>query len=166
MGIISLDISTDDGILWTTLWSQTVNQGEQWISVSVDISAYTGGGTQLRFNRLTGGTWRADVAIDNISVTGSMSSAPVVPIEPITVSGNSATTINAFTLYPNPVRQGVLNVAYTQQIDSYKIFNMYGQVVLSGNFIESIDVSQLSSAAYIIELQSGLNKLKGYFIVE
>jgi len=166
MGVISLEISTDDGILWTTLWSQTVNQGEQWISVSVDISAYTGGGTQLRFNRLTGGTWRADVAIDNISVTGSMSSAPVVPIEPITVSGNSATTINAFTLYPNPVRQGVLNVAYTQQIDSYKIFNMYGQVVLSGNFIESIDVSQLSSAAYIIELQSGLNKLKGYFIVE
>ena len=69
-------------------------------------------------------------------------------------------------LYPNPVRQGLLNVGYTQKIDSYRIYNMYGQVVLSGNFVESIDVSQLSSAAYLIELKSGDERLKGYFIVE
>jgi len=57
--------------IWTAIWSQSGNQGNQWISVSLDLSMYTGGGVQLRFNRVTGGTWQSDVAIDNISLDSS-----------------------------------------------------------------------------------------------
>lgn len=68
MGSIALEASTD-GTSWTSLWSQTGNQGNQWNSQSVDLAAYVGGAVSLRFNRLTGSTWQADIAIDNVSVS-------------------------------------------------------------------------------------------------
>jgi len=69
MGSIALEASSNNGSTWTTLWSKTGNQGNAWLSQSVDLSAYVGGSVQVRFNRVTGSTWQADIAIDNISVT-------------------------------------------------------------------------------------------------
>ncbi|SNR48790.1 T9SS type A sorting domain-containing protein [Dokdonia pacifica] len=68
-GSIDLEASNDDGNTWTSIWNQTGNQGNQWNTVTLDLAAYVGGGLQLRFNRVTGGTWQADVAIDDISLT-------------------------------------------------------------------------------------------------
>ena len=68
MGTIDLEISDDDGASWTSIWSQTGNQGNQWLDVNVDLSAYVGSNVQLRFNRVTGGTWQADIAIDDINL--------------------------------------------------------------------------------------------------
>tara|TARA_R100000306_G_scaffold61803_1_gene65678 strand:- start:101789 stop:105784 length:3996 start_codon:yes stop_codon:yes gene_type:complete len=68
MGSIALEASTD-GTNWTSIWSQTGNQGNQWNSVSVGLGAYAGGTVELRFNRVTGSTWQADIAIDGISLT-------------------------------------------------------------------------------------------------
>ncbi len=69
MGAITLQASTDNGINWTTLWSQTGNQGNAWNSVSIDMAAFVGASVQLRFDRVTGGTWQADIALDNVSMT-------------------------------------------------------------------------------------------------
>lgn len=68
-GSIDLEASNDNGTTWTSIWNQTGNQGNQWNTVTLDLAAYVGGGLQLRFNRVTGGTWQADVAIDDISLT-------------------------------------------------------------------------------------------------
>lgn len=68
MGTILLEASDDNGASWNTLWSQTGNQGNSWRSQSIDMSAYLGGSVQLRFNRTTGSTWQADIAIDNVSM--------------------------------------------------------------------------------------------------
>lgn len=68
-GSIDLEASNDNGSTWTSIWNQTGNQGNQWNTVTLDLAAYIGGGLQLRFNRVTGGTWQADVAIDDISLT-------------------------------------------------------------------------------------------------
>ena len=35
----------------------------------MDLTAYAGGSVQVRFNRTTGSTWQADIALDNISLT-------------------------------------------------------------------------------------------------
>ena len=70
MGTINLELSDDDGATWSSLWSQSGNQGNQWLSVEVNLNAFTGKGVQLRFNRLVGGTWQADIAIDNLGLTG------------------------------------------------------------------------------------------------
>jgi len=69
MGSIALEASNDNGLTWTSIWSQTGNQGNNWLTVDVDLAAYVGGSVQLRFNRLTGGTWQADIAIDDVSLT-------------------------------------------------------------------------------------------------
>jgi hypothetical protein len=133
--------------------------------VSIDISAYVGEGVQFRFNRLTGGTWRADVGVDNISVTGSMSLKPIVPAEPGSAQTNLFVAPNELVLYPNPARD-ILQLSYPSTIESYRIFNMYGQVVLQGPFSETIDVSLLRSGSYFIEISAGEAKATGQFIVE
>ncbi|MEL6811633.1 MAG: S8 family serine peptidase [Bacteroidota bacterium] len=75
MGSIALEASTD-GSSWTSLWSQTGNQGNQWNTQSIDLAAYLGGSVQLRFNRVTGSTWQADIAIDNVSLSAGGGTNP------------------------------------------------------------------------------------------
>ena len=69
MGTIDLEASTDDGNTWTSIWNESGNKGNSWFSASVDLSAYAGASVQLRFNRLVGSTWQADIAIDNVSLS-------------------------------------------------------------------------------------------------
>jgi len=68
MGTLDLEISTDNGLTWSSLWSETGNKGSQWFDVLVDLTPYIGDSIQFRFNRLVGGTWQADVALDNIEI--------------------------------------------------------------------------------------------------
>ena len=69
MGTIDVEVSTDNGTSWLSLWNESGNKGNQWNSASIDLSSYAGSSIQLRFNRLVGNTWRADIALDNISLT-------------------------------------------------------------------------------------------------
>ena len=69
MGTIALEASDDDGSTWTSVWNETGNKGNSWQTASVDLSSYTGESVQLRFNRVTGSTWQADIALDNFSLT-------------------------------------------------------------------------------------------------
>jgi len=161
MGTIDLEVSDDDGASWVSVWSQSGNQGNAWLSAGVDISAYVGGGVQLRFNRVTGSTWQADIAIDNISavVTSNAQSTPFG-----TQAINGVTSIN---LYPNPVKAGVLyiEVLGTTPKD-YVLFNFIGQVVGKGAFTERLDVSQLQSGVYIIQVNTEGDRFIERFIKE
>ena len=74
MGTIALEASTDEGTSWTSIWNESGNKGNSWLTANVDLSAYAGGTVQLRFNRFVGSTWQADIAIDNVSL-----SEPVAP---------------------------------------------------------------------------------------
>lgn len=78
MGSIALEASADDGATWTSLWSETGYQGNAWQTETISLAAYAGASVQLRFNRETGNTWQADVAIDNARLTagGGAQSAP------------------------------------------------------------------------------------------
>lgn len=93
MGTFALEASDDDGTTWTSLWSQTGNQGNQWNSVDVDLAAYVGGSVQLRFNRITGSTWQADIAVDAIGLdtAGVDTQAPTAPSN-LTASNTTTTT--------------------------------------------------------------------------
>lgn len=71
MGVLNLQVSTD-GTSWTTLWSKSGNQGNAWVSESVDLSAYSSSSAiKLRFNGTTGTTWQGDMAIDAVSIAGA-----------------------------------------------------------------------------------------------
>ncbi|WP_353777307.1 M14 family zinc carboxypeptidase [Winogradskyella sp. 3972H.M.0a.05] len=68
MGTLTLEVSVDDGSNWSSLFSQNGNQGNQWNTESIDISAYVGQTVKFRFTGLTGGGNRSDMAIDQIRV--------------------------------------------------------------------------------------------------
>ncbi len=71
MGSIALEISNDNGATWTSMWSETGTKQNSWLTASLDLSAYAGQSIKLRFNRITGGTWKADIAIDNLQLSQS-----------------------------------------------------------------------------------------------
>lgn len=75
-GTIDLEVSTDNGSSWSSIWNQSGNQGNQWNAVTVDLASYVGSSIQLRFNRVTGGTWQSDVAIDNARLVAGGDTAP------------------------------------------------------------------------------------------
>jgi hypothetical protein len=66
MGTIDLVASNNNGVSWTSVWNSSGNLGNTWLTANIDLYAYIGSSVQLRFNRIIGGTWEADIAIDNI----------------------------------------------------------------------------------------------------
>ena len=69
MGSLALEASTDNGVSWTSIWSQSGNQGSTWLDASIDMATYLGGTVMLRFNGITGTTWKGDMAVDAFTVT-------------------------------------------------------------------------------------------------
>ena len=74
-----------DGTTWSTLWTESGNQGDQWNEVSINLSAFLGeDSVRLRFVGTTGNGWSSDIAIDDVSISssnggGSDTSAPTTP---------------------------------------------------------------------------------------
>ncbi|MFL2568072.1 MAG: hypothetical protein ACJ0QK_04685 [Flavobacteriales bacterium] len=62
-GTLSVQASDDNGVTWTTLWTLSGDQGNQWYEASVNLSGYT---TQidLRIQAITGTSYTSDIAID------------------------------------------------------------------------------------------------------
>lgn len=69
MGNLKLAISTNDGSTWSTIWTTSGNQGNAWLTASINLSAYAGSSIKLRFDGTTGTTWQGDMGVDNISLT-------------------------------------------------------------------------------------------------
>lgn len=81
MGTMNVDISTDGGSSWGNIFTATGNQGNQWNSQIVDITAYQGQDVRFRFQALTGTSFTSDMAIDDIRVydfTGASASFDIV----------------------------------------------------------------------------------------
>ncbi len=68
IGSLSLEVSTDLGNSWTSLWNLSGTQGNQWNQVSVNLDAYVGQSINLRFVGITGSSWRSDIAIDDLEL--------------------------------------------------------------------------------------------------
>jgi hypothetical protein len=174
MGSIALEASNDNGESWVTIWSETGNQGNQWLSQNIDLSAYTGNSVQLRFNRLTGGTWQADIAIDNINLSSSV--APVAQEVVVDdLSQDTITTIeNTVKFYPNPAGANVnvdlgLDISNGSVDVTMSIYDLTGKVVQQSRWTidtitsqKRINISGLSDGIYMINIQTsnGMNKMQ------
>ncbi|GAL65226.1 thermolysin [Jejuia pallidilutea] len=126
----------------------------------VDLSAYAGNSVQLRFNRVTGSTWQADIAIDNISLdAGSVAAKD-------NVKDKFNTDLNTLTLYPNPVKD-LLNLKTLKVGEvSYRIINSLGQIVLEGKAGDRVVVDRLEAGMYFIEVTQGKDIMMKRFIKE
>ncbi|MFD1161272.1 immunoglobulin-like domain-containing protein [Hwangdonia seohaensis] len=163
MGTIALEASNDNGLSWTSIWNQSGNKGNSWQTANVDLAAYVGNSVQLRFNRVTGSTWQADIALDNINLTASSALAKNnLNDKLLDVNTN---TLNTFKLFPNPVKGDVLNIKLSKGTNlSYKIINMLGQVVNTGKTTKEVKVNNLEAGVYYIEVNDGNTTMTKKFI--
>ena len=72
-----------------------------------------------------------------------------------------------FNLYPNPVRDGILNFSDLESESNYRIFNMMGQELGNGKIQNnSVNVSSLRTGSYLIEISNGSATATKRFIKE
>ncbi len=69
---LTVEARTNNTGAWTSVFSKSGEQGNNWIAADVDLAAYAGDASvQLRFNVLTGSGgsgWQSDIAIDAVSI--------------------------------------------------------------------------------------------------
>lgn len=82
--------------------------------------------------------------------------------EEITAIGD--TSVLEFSIYPNPVKGNVLNISLNAEASQVVIYNMLGQVVSKQAFSNTLDVSELSSGTYILEVTVGQERHTKRFI--
>jgi len=68
MGTLTVEISTDNCLNYTPLFSMTGNQGDVWLNGVIDLSAYAGQLVNIRFVGTRGNDFESDMAIDDIVV--------------------------------------------------------------------------------------------------
>lgn len=91
IGTLETEISTDDGATYTTIWSESGNQGDEWKVATVDLASYAGTVVKIRFKGTTGNGWRSDIAIDNIRINSNTPDTE----SPTTPTGLSSSNITA-----------------------------------------------------------------------
>ena len=75
----------------------------------------------------------------------------------ITAPNASISDANPFgsvATYPNPTTD-LLSVSSEIEIDSYSVYSVTGQLMLSGDYTGSVDISALQAGTYFIEVASG-----------
>ncbi len=79
---LTVEARTDNSGTWSSVFSESGNQGNTWNTASIDLVAYAGeASVQLRFNVVTGtgnSGWQSDIAIDAVSIqNGTVDPGPV-----------------------------------------------------------------------------------------
>ncbi len=74
-GTLKLDISVDDGVNWTNLFTISGEQhaygSTPWTLKSINLNSYIRQKAQLRFKAIGTGSSKSDISIDNVTVSGS-----------------------------------------------------------------------------------------------
>ncbi|MEM9338804.1 MAG: S8 family serine peptidase [Bacteroidota bacterium] len=164
MGSLTVRASTDDGGTWADMWTQSGNQGNEWKEASIDLDAYVGGGVQLRIVGTTGSGWSSDIAIDQLFISEGIVTTNEYEVSSEEIAELTTELFKA-DVYPNPVAGDFIQIRSNKDIPSYRIVDMMGQVILSGELAEtSLDISHLSIGIYILELVSGKEKIQTRFM--
>ncbi|MEO1418192.1 MAG: S8 family serine peptidase [Bacteroidota bacterium] len=115
MGSMTLEATSDD-LTWTNLWSLSGDQGNQWSSASVDLSAYAGGSVKLRMTGTTGASWQSDMAIDDFSLTTTGAGDTDPPTIPTGLASSNVTT-SSFDLSWNASTDNIGVTGYSVYLD-------------------------------------------------
>jgi PKD repeat protein len=78
MGSLVLEISKDNGVTWSPIWSKSGDQGNAWKTDSVSLKSHKYATMLFRFSGTTATSWLSDMAIDNINIKeGYVTELPV-----------------------------------------------------------------------------------------
>lgn len=157
MGTLSVDVLSG-GSLTTDVFTISGDQTNVWKQQSVDLSAYLGSSVQLIIRGFSGTSFRSDMAIDDIEVTGTLKIDTTVTLvgDQMICQGSSSTLV------------AVTNLSYTYQwlkngIDIPSATSSSYQVTETGDYAVKIGLSGsfLTSDARTItvDICTGIEKL-------
>lgn len=144
IGELHVDILVNG--VWTNDITTIVgHQGNQWLQEIVSLTPYLGNVVNFRFRGITGSGYRSDMAIDDISVTGTVS------LDEIELS-------NSFNLHPNP-SDGIFNFEYLgATTGTAKVIDVNGKVVFEKSLgimdKGTIDLTNQADGIYLLMLSS------------
>ncbi|MCK4782784.1 MAG: S8 family serine peptidase, partial [Desulfobacteraceae bacterium] len=116
MGVLTVKVSDDNCANWTTVWTLSGNQGNDWYEAIVDLSVYSGSTIKIQFVGVTGSSYTSDMAIDDVHLEDYVPQ----PQPPVAEDGNVVTQVDTpvtITLnatddgYPDP--PGILTYIVT-----------------------------------------------------
>ena len=150
MGSLSLDILSDG--IWYENQMPVIqgNQGNQWRNMIVPLSNFNGKVINLRFRALTGINYLSDIAIDDISVVG-------------TIGLDDPALESSFNLLPNPAGDMVVISGYNPSLEimMVDIFDNQGKKVMESRILpgavlinEKIGLSGIQAGIYLVRISS------------
>jgi len=71
MGTLNVDVQVNGGAWTTGIWTLSGNQTNTWAQVTVNLTPYISSNTRVRFRGITGSGSTSDMAIDDVSLTGT-----------------------------------------------------------------------------------------------
>ncbi|MCC9072312.1 M4 family metallopeptidase [Flavobacterium sp. F-65] len=151
-----------------TVWTKATSKTTPVTGTITIPATATLGTTRLRVSMKYNGTPTSCEAfsygqVEDYSVNITAAGPIVTPETPVALAETTANS--SFALYPNPV-DTELNVSLTKSSDAtFRITNNLGQQISAGQLTENpIDVSQLNTGIYIIELNNGGNRIVKKFV--
>ncbi len=148
MGTLRLQISKDGGA-WTTIWSESGNQGNAWLSASVSLNSYKGSDIQLRFNGTTGTTWKGDMAVDYFRLTGMSANRQA---DATALAANAPEVM----LFPNPAKNSInVELSNIEQPLTSRILDATGRTLWMGNLEagqNAVNISSLPAGLYYLAI--------------
>lgn len=117
MGELHLDLLTENGLIEDIIPVISGNQGNNWITEDIDLSAYAGGVVSIRFRGITGTDYQSDIAIDDINIYNS-----------IGVSENN--NQKQVTVFPNPSNgEFTIQSEESNAIVNMELFDVSGKLL-------------------------------------
>ncbi|MCF8230423.1 MAG: T9SS type A sorting domain-containing protein [Bacteroidales bacterium] len=86
---------------------------------------------------------------------GALMIRPVMSDKFITALDEKPSTESSLSIFPNPVKSGILNIRISGMNISftYKLFNSYGQLIRSGRDDNRIQTANLASGMYLLQVR-------------
>ncbi len=154
--IVKLDRQTGEVIGTHDIWGTVNYRGDNVTAIKKDNDG----------NYIVGGFFRAELFVDandgieTITTASGLSGYTDFFIAKLgatpcgtPVAGARSFDKQQLKIYPNPA-SGIINIDTALSLDNYKVINIMGQVLMTGNFNgeSSIDLSSLADGAYIVKI--------------
>lgn len=146
IGELKLDVTTDGGSSWTTIWSRSGDQGSTWQVDNYSLASYKlEHEVKFRFTATTGAGEMGDIALDHIEVVHSYAKS----------TGESPNSDDiALNAWPNPFAENFTIDAPANA--NAKVYSMTGTLIRSLETVEgenSLDMADLPKGNYLLLME-------------
>jgi hypothetical protein len=161
IGSLHLDVIADGNLYPDVMPVVQGDQGNQWDSISVDLSAFVNQKVVLAFRGATGGGYQSDLAIDDVNLVAQSIT---------TVDLAEVSSVHKFKLYPNP-NNGTFSVDLQdiQTKATVLISNTLGQMVHQSTHTQKqrLNLSfKGSPGVYFVSIKTNENSTAVFKIVK